>query len=87
MPIGELWSLDPLAAACAADGRWSFLLTVAPLSVVGAMGSPANAIPLRSGPDITRAPLIDAATSIEVHAKTLAARECAVGKRRLTCPR
>jgi len=23
MPIGELWNLDPLAAACAADRRWS----------------------------------------------------------------
>ena len=47
MPIGELWNLDPLAAACAADGRWSFLLTAAPLTVVGGVGSPANAIALR----------------------------------------
>lgn len=47
MPIGELWNLDPLAAACAADARWSFLLTVAPLAVVGGIGSPANAIALR----------------------------------------
>jgi kynurenine formamidase len=47
MPIGELWNLDALAAACAADGRWSFLLTVAPLTVVGGVGSPANAIALR----------------------------------------
>jgi len=47
MPIGELWNLDALAAACAADRRWSFLLTVAPLTVVGGVGSPANAIALR----------------------------------------
>lgn len=47
LPIGELWNLDELAAACAADRRWSFLLTVAPLPVVGAVGSPANAIALR----------------------------------------
>jgi kynurenine formamidase len=46
-PIGELWNLDPLAAACAAGRRWSFLLTAAPLSVVGGVGSPANAIALR----------------------------------------
>ena len=31
MPVGELWNLDPLATACAADGWWSFLLIVAPL--------------------------------------------------------
>jgi kynurenine formamidase len=47
MPIGELWNLDALAAACEADKRWSFLLTVAPLTVVGGVGSPANAIALR----------------------------------------
>lgn len=47
MPIGELWDLDALAEACAADCRWSFLLTVAPLPLVGGVGSPANAIALR----------------------------------------
>ena len=47
MPIGELWNLDDLAAACAVDRRWSFLLTVAPLGVVGGVGSPANATALR----------------------------------------
>jgi hypothetical protein len=31
----------------AADRRWSFLLAAAPLSVVGGVGSPANAIALR----------------------------------------
>lgn len=47
MPLGELWNLDPLAAACAADRRWSCLLTVAPLPLVGGVGSPANAIAIR----------------------------------------
>lgn len=47
MPIGELWDLDALAQACAQDHRWSFLLTVAPLTIVGGVGSPANAIALR----------------------------------------
>lgn len=47
MPMGELWNLEPLAAACAADRRWSFLLTIAPLPVVGGVGSPANAIAVR----------------------------------------
>ena len=47
MPIGELWNLDPLADACAADERWSFMLTVAPLCLVGGVGSPANAIAMR----------------------------------------
>jgi hypothetical protein len=44
---GELWDLDGLAAACAADGRYSALLTVSPLPLVGGVGSPANAIAIR----------------------------------------
>lgn len=47
MPIGELWDLDSLASACAADGHYDFLLTVAPLPIVGGVGSPANAIAIR----------------------------------------
>jgi kynurenine formamidase len=47
MPIGELWNLDALAAACASDGRWSFLLTVSPLPLIGGVGSPANATAIR----------------------------------------
>lgn len=39
--------LDDLAAACAADGRWSFLYTAAPLKVVGASGAPVNPIVIR----------------------------------------
>jgi hypothetical protein len=43
LPLGELWWLDGLAAACADLGRWSFLLTVAPLNLPGGVASPANA--------------------------------------------
>jgi kynurenine formamidase len=34
--------LEPLARACAEEGRWEFMLVVAPLRVVGGTGSPAN---------------------------------------------
>ncbi len=47
MPIGEFFWLDDLAEACAADGRWSFLLTSAPLNVPGGVGSPPNALAIR----------------------------------------
>jgi kynurenine formamidase len=45
--LGEMWDLDPLAEACAADGRYTFLLTSAPLYVPGGIGSPPNAIAIR----------------------------------------
>lgn len=45
--LGELWRLDDLAAACAADGRYDFLLTAKPLAVTGGVGSPPNAIAVR----------------------------------------
>lgn len=35
-------ALEPLAAACAAEGRDEFMLTVSPLPVKGGTGSPAN---------------------------------------------
>ena len=47
MPIGELWWLDDLASACAADGRYAFQLVSAPLNVRGGVGSPPNAIAIR----------------------------------------
>jgi kynurenine formamidase len=47
MPIGELWNLDALAADCAADGRYTCLLTAAPLRLTGGVGSPANAVAIR----------------------------------------
>ena len=47
MPIGELWDLDALAADCAEDGVYEFLLTSAPLNVPGGVGSPPNAMALK----------------------------------------
>lgn len=47
MAVGELWRLDELAGACAADGVWEFFLTVKPLHLRGGVGSPPNAIAVR----------------------------------------
>jgi kynurenine formamidase len=38
--------LEPLARACAEENRWEFMLTIAPLPVVGGTGSPANPLAL-----------------------------------------
>lgn len=38
--------LEPLAEACVEEGRYQFMLTIAPLRVVGGTGSPANPIAL-----------------------------------------
>jgi kynurenine formamidase len=43
MPLGELWALDRLAEACRQEGRWSFLLTTAPMNIPRGVASPANA--------------------------------------------
>jgi hypothetical protein len=43
MPIGEFWDLEGLSEACGRQGRYSFLLTSAPLLIPGGVGSPANA--------------------------------------------
>ncbi|KAF2810267.1 uncharacterized protein BDZ99DRAFT_416493 [Mytilinidion resinicola] len=43
-PIGEAWDLEKLAETCERLGRWSFLLTSAPLNVPGGVASPPNAI-------------------------------------------
>lgn len=42
--LGEMWDLDELAVACAAEGRWECFLTAAPLPITGAVGSPVNPI-------------------------------------------
>jgi kynurenine formamidase len=44
LPLGEYWHLTPLAAALAARGRSSFLLTAPPLRLPGAVGSPVTPI-------------------------------------------
>jgi hypothetical protein len=38
--------LQPLAEACAEEGRNEFMLTLAPLPVVGGTGSPVNPLAL-----------------------------------------
>jgi hypothetical protein len=38
--------LEPLAAACAAEGRYEFMLMVLPLVVPGGTGSPLNPVAL-----------------------------------------
>lgn len=40
--VGEFWVLDELAADCAADGTYEFMLVSAPLMVDGAVGSACN---------------------------------------------
>ncbi|GKT40541.1 uncharacterized protein ColSpa_00722 [Colletotrichum spaethianum] len=44
MPIGELWDLSRLSAYCKMTGRYSFLLTSAPMNVSCLIGSPPNAL-------------------------------------------
>jgi kynurenine formamidase len=45
--IGEMWDLDELAADCAANGVYEFLLSAAPLKVTGAVGAPVNPVALK----------------------------------------
>jgi kynurenine formamidase len=45
--IGEMWDLDALAVDCAADRRYDFWLTAAPLPVTGAVGAPVNPIAVK----------------------------------------
>jgi Putative cyclase len=47
MPLGEIFNLDALAADCAADGRYQFMLSAPPLAVTNAVGSPVNPLALK----------------------------------------
>jgi kynurenine formamidase len=47
MNLGEMWELDALAADCAADGVYEFLVTSAPLNMPGGVGSTANALAIK----------------------------------------
>lgn len=47
LAVGELWSLDALADACARDGRYDCMLVAKPINLVGGVGSPANATAIR----------------------------------------
>jgi kynurenine formamidase len=45
--LTEIAWLDDLADACAADNRWSFLYTAAPLKIVKGTGAPVNPVVIR----------------------------------------
>lgn len=47
IPIGELWNLDDLAADCASDGVYEFMLTSAPLHLRGGVASPPNGLAVK----------------------------------------
>ncbi|NWJ48001.1 MAG: cyclase family protein [Chloroflexi bacterium] len=47
MPIGEMFFLEKLAEACAADGFYEFFFTSAPLNKLGGIASPPNALAIK----------------------------------------
>jgi len=47
LTFGEMFDLDDLAADCAADGCWEFLLSAPPLKIAGGIGSPVNPIAIK----------------------------------------
>ncbi|MGC1190490.1 cyclase family protein [Candidatus Binatus sp.] len=47
LPIGEQFVLDELAADCAADNRYEFMLTSAPMNLEGGIASPPNALAIK----------------------------------------
>jgi kynurenine formamidase len=47
MPLGGFFYLEALAADCAAEGVWEFMLTSAPLHQVGGTASPPNALAIK----------------------------------------
>lgn len=46
-PLGEMFNLDALAADCADDGRYTFLLSAPPIPFTNAVGSPVNPLALK----------------------------------------
>jgi kynurenine formamidase len=47
LALGEMWSVEELAADCAVDGRYDFMLTSAPLNLRGGVGSPPNVLAIK----------------------------------------
>ena len=47
LALGEMWRLDELAADCAQDGVYDFMVVAKPLNVVGGVGTPANATAIK----------------------------------------
>lgn len=42
--VGEIFDLEPLAQACAEEGRWEFMFSGPPLSITRAVGSPLSPV-------------------------------------------
>jgi hypothetical protein len=47
MTQGQNWMLDELAADCAADGVYAFLLDATPLPFTNGLGSPLNPVAVK----------------------------------------
>jgi kynurenine formamidase len=47
LPLGEIFVLDELAAVCAEDGHYDFLLAAGPLPLAGGVGGPVNPVAIR----------------------------------------
>lgn len=47
LPLGEQFELAPLAADCAQDGRYEFMVVSVPLNVEGGIASPPNAVAIK----------------------------------------
>ena len=45
--LGEFWYLEDLAADCAEDGAYSFLLVAQALPITGGTGSPVNPLAIK----------------------------------------
>lgn len=45
--VGEIFDLEALADDCAADGRYAFLFSAAPLPITGGVGSPVNPVAIK----------------------------------------
>ncbi|GAA1845843.1 cyclase family protein [Pseudonocardia ailaonensis] len=47
MPFGEVWDTEAIAADCAADGVYEFLLSATALPITGACGTPLNPVAVK----------------------------------------
>jgi hypothetical protein len=47
LPLGEMFFLDRLADDCAADGRYDFMFTSAPINLPHGVASPPNALAIK----------------------------------------
>jgi hypothetical protein len=47
LAIGEIFDVDALAADCAGDGRYEFMLAATPLPITGACGAPVAAVAIK----------------------------------------